>query len=269
MNLKTIIFLTFCLYFSLLPAIDNYPAGSRIAGISNCGVSLPDVWSVSHNQAGLAFLEKITIAIDHQQRFLLKELAISNIALALPIKKGTFGLQISYLGYSKYHESKVGIAYAIKLNDIISFGLQFDLFNSFLQNSNSLKYITFETGFMAKPIENLTIGTHIFNPLPKKWNQHVESDIPFIVSFGASYLIENKILLLSETQFDFKNKRILGFGAEYTPAKQLALRIGVSSGEYQYSFGISYNWKNFQTNFAFRQHQVLGTTPSVDIIYGL
>ncbi len=239
-----------------------------MAGLSNCGVSIPDVWSISHNQAGLAFISTTSIAIDHQQRFMLKETGLNNIAFILPAHKSSFGLHVTYFGFSKYHENKFGLAYAIKLCQNIAVGVQLDYFNSFIISSeNPVKQITFETGIMAQPLENLFIGLHVFNPLPEKWNQYKESAIPLIARFGASYLIENTLLFALESQFNSTEKTIFKLGAEYSPLKKIALRMGISSGENQYSFGLGYSWKKFRSGFSYIRHQILGTTPSIDIIY--
>ena len=48
-----------------------------------------------------------------ENRFLLKELTQSGFAAVLPIKKGTFGLCYSSLGYKLYRESQLSLSYGI------------------------------------------------------------------------------------------------------------------------------------------------------------
>ena len=43
---------------------ENFYAGARQAGMANCGVTLTDLWSAQHNQAGLANLKKLGLKTD-------------------------------------------------------------------------------------------------------------------------------------------------------------------------------------------------------------
>ncbi len=85
---------------SLFASNDNYPMGGRSAGIGHASVTLSDVWSTHHNQAGLAYLENISAGVFYENRFLLKELGVQGGVLALPTKGGTFGISMSSFGYS-------------------------------------------------------------------------------------------------------------------------------------------------------------------------
>lgn len=260
--------LVLLLYCAPSWAFDNFLAGSRMAALSQVGVAIPDVWSVSHNQAGLAFISNTTVAFNHQQKFFVKQLSLSNFALVIPSKRSTWGLHASYFGYSQYHENKIGLAYAIKLSPKISAGLQLDYFRSAVPTTNyTLQQISFEAGIMAFPQENIVVGAHVFNPLPKKWLQKEEIDLPLIAKLGASYVYEEILSIHSELRFHSKNKQELRFGLEYLAVKAITLRAGTSTGEYQFSFGIGYSMKKLGIDIAYSRHYVLGATPSIDFMY--
>ena len=71
---------------------EDLPLGARSSGMGNASVSLSDVWSAHHNQAGLGFVRDISAGAYYENRFLLKELSIKGGVVALPVKGGTFGL---------------------------------------------------------------------------------------------------------------------------------------------------------------------------------
>lgn len=260
--------LALMIFFAPSRAFENYLAGSRMAALSQVGAAIPDVWSVSHNQAGLVFISQTSIAFNHQQKFLLKQLGLSNLAIALPLERSSWGLHASYFGYSQYHENKIGLAYALKLSPRIGVGFQLDYFRSAIPTANYiLQQISFEAGIMALPLENLTIGAHVFNPIPKKWLEKKEIELPLIARLGTSYSFDQILLIHSELQFHSKNNRELRFGLEYHAVKSLTLRAGTSTGVYQFSFGIGYSLKKIRFDLAYSKHYVLGSSPSIDFIY--
>ena len=63
---------------------------------------------------------KVRLFATLRKKYGIKELSHGALALALPTNAGTFGLSYSYFGYSKYNESKIGLAYAKKLFEKIS-----------------------------------------------------------------------------------------------------------------------------------------------------
>jgi hypothetical protein len=248
-------------------AIDNYYSGSRFAAMANCGVSIPDIWSVSRNQAGIAFINKSAISFYYEQRFAVKELSLSSLAVAIPVRFGCFGTQLNYFGYSKYHELKAGLSYGKLLGKKIAAGIQLNYFSSFIPISEKqLQYINFELGIMYAPYENFTVGFHVFNPIPEKQYSLNTENIPTQACLGMSYNIRKIVTIATETEAGYDNEAIYRLGIEYIPVQLFALRLGISSGTTNYSFGFGYNSKRFQTNIAFSNNTFLGFTPHFDVL---
>jgi hypothetical protein len=268
LKLKYQFLLVLFIYYLPISAAENFFSGSRMSALSNCGVSISDVWSVSHNQAGIAFLEKTIIACNHQQVFLMKELGVSNLAVVIPSKRSAWGFHSSYFGYSKYHEIKAALAYALKINPNISTSLNFDYFRSSIPSVGAVEQkFCFELGIMAHVLEKLTLGAHVFNPVPNKWKINEQPDLPLLARMGASLTIETKCIIHSEVQFSTQQKIIPRLALEYYPLNSLALRLGISGGQYLYSFGMGYNYSRFRIDISFIRHEILGTSPSIDLIY--
>src|SRR5436190_1480934 len=97
--------LTLCLAINglIFAGGDNYFAGARFGAMGFTAVSLSDLWSTHHNQAGLAFLTKPQGGAYYENRYLLKETGLSAFAFALPLTRGgTIGFAYSSFGYSLY-----------------------------------------------------------------------------------------------------------------------------------------------------------------------
>ena len=78
---------------------------------------------------------------------------------------------------------KVGLAYAMKLGKYASIGVQLDYLNSKARDLDGKNFITFEIGALYKPIDQITIGAHIYNPV--KWE--VDEDTNEILSNRIQY----------------------------------------------------------------------------------
>lgn len=246
--------------------IDNYFAGSRSASLSDCSVTLSDLWSVSNNQAGLAFIEKSMTGFSYERRFMLKELAVNTVGAAILCKPGTFGFSYTYFGYSKYHESKAGVAFSRKLAKNLAAGVQLDYFSAFwLGAESNLQKISYEIGILSYPFQNFAIGLHLVNPIPGKLNNKTEPDLPSIARLGFMYKLRDKIMLAFEANKNFTQGLIFNAGIEYVPVNLLSLRFGISSGTLMYSFGLGYQSKRLWFGAAFSDHQALGFTPRIDL----
>src|SRR5690606_32239849 len=111
--MRTLIIL---LALSIAPAAvlaggEQIPSGARMAGMGNAGFTLSDLWSVSHNQAGLAGLEGPVAGAYYQQHWLSPDLAMQGLAFALPVGQGTFALSAHSFGNSLYAQRTFGLAY--------------------------------------------------------------------------------------------------------------------------------------------------------------
>jgi hypothetical protein len=249
---------------------DVYPSGAAFAGLSNSAVAVTGLWSISHNQAGLANLNGFSGGVYQEQRFLLKELGLSALALALPVKPGTLGMDYSYFGYSKYHESQAGICFAKMLGKKFSAGIKIDYFSTFISNDyNRYTRVSFETGFLAYLTEKLSVGFHLFNPFPSKTNPNDKSYLPSIANLGIAYKLYEKLMFTAETEKDYKLSPVYKAGVEFTAANQLFLRAGINTEPSSYSFGLGYSISHLTIDMAFSNHQVLGLTPHFSLTYQL
>jgi hypothetical protein len=89
----------------------NYTtAGAKSSAMANTSVVLTDLWSVYNNQAGLGYLQQISIGAFHRSGF-ISEQNTQGIAVAVPTKTGTLAATVDYYGFTSYNEMKAGIAY--------------------------------------------------------------------------------------------------------------------------------------------------------------
>jgi hypothetical protein len=247
---------------------EDYPVGARSSAMGNASVSLSDVWSAHHNQAGLAFVHDISAGAYYENRFLIKEISVRGGAVALPIKAGTFGLCITNFGYSQYNENKYSLSFAKAFGEKLSAGIAMDyLTTKIAEGYGSKGVLAAEAGIIAKPIKGLSIGAHVFNPTRSRISEYDDERLSTIIRLGADYNFSDKVTLAVEAQKDIKYKAEFKAGLEYKAVKEFYLRIGVSTNPTLSSFGFGINLKNLKIDVSASYHQTLGISPQLGLSY--
>ncbi len=263
------------LFFTFLVFIteagnEDFPIGARSSAMGNASVSLSDVWSAQHNQAGLGFVRDYAGGVYYENRFLLKELSIKGGAVAVPVKGGTFGLCITSFGYTQYSENKYSLSFAKSFGNKLSAGIAIDyLSTKIAEGYGSKSVVAAEAGIIAKPIKNLTIGVHIYNPTRSKIASYNDERLPTIIRLGGDYNFSNKVILAIETEKDIAQKAIFKAGIEYKVAKEFYLRAGIATNPTLSCFGFGVNLKNLKIDLSANYHQVLGISPQLGLSYSI
>ncbi len=249
---------------------EDYPIGARSSAMGNASVSLSDVWSAQHNQAGLGFVRDYSAGACYENRFLLKELSIKGGAIAVPVKGGTFGLCITSFGYSQYSENKYSLSFSKSFGNKLSAGIALDYLSTKIADGyGSRGAFAAEAGIIAKPLKGLTFGAHVYNPTRAKITTYNNETLPTIIKLGAEYAFSDKVLIAIETDKDISQKAIFKAGIEYKIVKEFYLRAGISTKPVLSSFGFGINIKNFKIDIATTYHQILGISPQLGLTYNI
>ena len=247
---------------------ENQPIGARSAGLANASLTLSDVWSVHHNQAGLGHIRKVSAGVYYESRFLMPELGLSAAALAVPIGKGTFGLSFNSFGYQLYKENKIGLAYGRSFGDFLSIGVQLNyhsaVFSEMYGNSSAF---TAEVGAIYKAGKKVVLAAHLFNPNQSRIAEYNDERIPSVIRFGARYSFSDRVFLAAEVENGLYQKPSLRAGLEYHPVDVLYVRAGISGNPFNSNFGFGLQMKKLQLDFAGTFHQVLGFTPKISLTF--
>jgi hypothetical protein len=259
-----------CLILSLnlFAGNDNIPIGARSAGLGHASVSLSDVWSAQHNQAGLGFLKRPEAGVYYESRFLMPELGLSGAVVALPTSKGTFGLNVRTFGYELYSESKIGFSYARAFSEQLSIGMQLNYNNiRFAEFYGVRNTFTAEVGVQYKVTPQFTVAAHVYNPNRVKLADFNNERLPSIIRFGIGYNVSKKVLVLAEAEKDSYNKPMIKAGIEYLVTDNFYVRTGIASNPYLNSFGFGLIMKDLRIDFAGTFHRFLGFTPQLSLNY--
>ncbi len=244
----------------------NAIQGATATGMAGHGTLLEGVDGLFNNQAGITSNENISFIVASELRFLTPGLTTFGAGITIPANgKGVFGLSVSNLGLEEYTEQKIGVAYARKLVEALSLGVQFDWLNTNIVNFGSTSAFTAELGFIASIGEKFKIGSHIFSPVKIALTDE-DNDVNTRIRFGASYVPSDKLRVLFEVDKWQQNPLSVRGGFEYLLQENINLRFGASSNPTLYSVGLSYHFSkalHFDGSYSF--HSVLGSSPSLTI----
>lgn len=240
-------------------------AGAGEAGMGYVCAMRSSFWSTFHNQASLGLNKSFSAGINYENRFSIRELGTRTAGIVIPAGKASFGGIYSYFGYSDFRREMTGIACGLKLSDKLSAGVQADYFSEKTSGEYSNNQsLTCEAGLLLNTSENISLGIHIFNPLPQSLNK---TNLPTTLRVGAGINLNAGLFAGVESEMSTGGKLILRTGFEYETMKKFWLRGGFSTDNNSFSFGLGYLMKYALIDIGFVTHEKLGITSSASLIF--
>ena len=270
---KLILLITLILSTSNLFSYDLiHPIGGRATAMGGSSVAAQGLWAMQNNPAGMANLERISLGLYYENRWMLPETAYKCGAFALPTNFGTLGVSFNQFGSSKYNENKFGLAYAKDFGRYLQIGLQLDYLMLKIGNDYG-KYsaVTFELGIQSHVTDKLTLGTYIFNPVNFSFEQTLNHEkLPIVMRFGMAYKFTKDFIGQCEIEKDTERDGIsLRGGLEYEAFKCFYIRAGVQTNPGILSFGLGYAIRFAQINVAAQLHNELGASVQIGMIFSI
>ena len=270
---KLLLLITIILSTSTIFAYDIiHPIGGRAAAMGGSSVASQGLWALQNNPAGMANLDKISLGLYYENRWMLPETAYKCGAFALPTEFGALGLSFNQFGSSKYNENKFGLAYAKEFGRYLQIGLQLDYLLLKIGNDyGKFSAVTFELGIQSHVTDKLTLGTYIFNPVNFSFEQTLNHEkLPIVFRFGMAYQFTKDFIGQCEIE---KNTELEGVslrgGLEYEAVKNLYIRAGVQTNPGILSFGLGYAISFAQINVAAQLHNELGASAQIGMIFSI
>lgn len=249
-------------------SLERTVAGGRAASLGGSAVACPGIWSVSANQAGLAWQEGWQAGLFAGNRFFVKELSMESLSLTWAGKPGAFGLSISHYGFRSYHEFSAGLSYALKFGKRFSMGVKLGYLQlSIAEGYGSKGALTSAIGWMYRPDDAWTLGMQVCNPVPVRLTSYPEERLPTIFRLGVGYALSGKLLILLEGEKDLEHSLIIRTGAEMRMGKGFFTRIGLHSGPFTVTAGVGLVMGKLSADIAMEYHTVLGFSPGVSLEY--
>ncbi len=252
----------------LLASPNNYLLGARFSAMANATVMMPDLWSLSHNQAGLGWIKQPVVGFHFENKFAVPQYSLSALGAAVPLRPGTMGLLFYYFGYSKYHDTRIGLSFGRAFTERFAAGIQINYIATYIADEYGTYHsLSAEGGFIAQPLENLYLGFHVYNFTASKMTNPEREPLPVIFRVGAGYEFRNILFVSVETEKTVDETGVFRTGVEVSALENFFLRAGYATNPSRPSMGMGYIFKGFRGDLSFTLHPQLGFTPYFSLLY--
>lgn len=261
---------TICIYSISFAGGENLTAGADHAGMGGTNATAQNVFSAHNNPAGMGFVKRVGFGIYTDFPYAVKGINNFNLSSVIPVQKiGAFGIDINYMGFSAYNETRTGISYARQFADIVSVGVKFDYLRLAIANNGSKNLFAFGVGLQYQPFKVFRVGASVYNPVAMKIDKDYEEKVATTFTVGIAYLPSKKLSILVDAEKELDEKIRLKAGIEYNPIKPLYLRIGAATNPTLLTFGLGTEFKNFKLDASASWHLELGITPQISLVYNI
>ncbi|MCC9166002.1 hypothetical protein [Pontibacter harenae] len=262
----------FLYFWLLLPylvlAQADVPYGARAAAMGNASVTIPDVWALNNNIAGIANLELPQLGVYAENSFGVRAFTTVALQAVYPTSKyGNYGLSLSRFGDELYSQQHVGLGVGHKLGQF-SLGAKVDVWQVSVRGYGSRKAVTLSVGGQAEITPGLYFGAYAYNLNQAKLSSFEDERLPTIMKAGLSYQPYQKLLLAIETEKHIEHPAALKAGIEYQLlSEKLAVRSGFNTTTNRATFGAGFQARQLQVDYAFGSTTLLGTSHHVAVSY--
>ena len=243
------------------------PVGAVYAGLGAYSINHVDVFSFTNNQASLAQMKSAAAGVYGERRFMLNELGLYQLAIAVPTNSGNFGFKAGYFGFSEYNESQMGLAYARKLGSKVDLGVQFNYNGIQLSGYGNSSAINFEIGTIFHLTDKLNAGIHAYNPAGGKYGKNSEEKLASIYTVGLGYDASDKFFVSAEIEKEEDQAVNVNAGMQYRFLPQFMGRAGIATNTSNVYAGVGLFLKTFRLDVVASYHPQLGVTPGLMLVY--
>ena len=238
---------------------ETLPKGARSTGLGNANVTLEDIWSIFNNIGGLSRAKASQVTFSYDHRLNLDELTTLAAAALLKKEKTAIGIGISTFGSEYFSQTQFGLGFSNQLG-IASLGIKVNYFQTSIEGFGTGRAAVIEFGGVAELSPELFFGAHIYNPNRSKYGKNSPDHLPTVVKAGISYRPSDKVMLNVEAEKDILLEPLIKIGLEYNLLQKVWARTGVNTLAQSLYFGIGFNARKVQIDYAMTQHPQLGYT---------
>ena len=243
------------------------PVAAVYAGLGSYSINHVDVFSFTNNQASLAQMKSASAGVYGERRFMLDELSLYQLAIAVPTNSGNFGVKAGYFGFSDYNESQMGLAYARKLGSKVDIGVQFNYNGIQVSGYGNSSAINFEIGTIFHLTDRLHAGVRAYNPVGGKYGKNSEEKLASVYTVGLGYEASDKFFISIEIEKEEKQQANINGGIQYKFLPQFMARAGIATNTSNVYAGVGLFLKTFRLDVVASYHPQLGVTPGLMLIY--
>lgn len=172
------------------------------------------------------------------------------------------GFSIDNFGDQYYHETRMGLAVAKKM-DKVSMGMKFSLLNNSIKETSSKQAFLGEFGILATPSKFFSIGLHVINFT--RASLYASQNLPTFVNFGIGINPSKKINISGQMDYPVGEKPYLKLGMAYRIQDNIALSTGINPNLNSVNFGVTFDVKKYKFAYAVGTHPNVGLSNHITL----
>lgn len=243
------------------------PVAVPYTGLTAYSVHHTDAFSFTANKAALANVQSFSAGLYSERRFLLQELSLQQLALAIPSTSGNFGISGTYFGAVEQNETQIGLAYGRKLSERINIGTQFNYFTIRTADYGSASGVSMDVALLVALSEQFRAGIQLSNPYKAKIGKAGEERLPFIYTAGLGYeASENCFITASLEKAEGRTFNIKP-ALQYYLTNKITASGGIETATTSFYLGFGVSLRSFRLDAVTTVHPQLGVTPGLQFTY--
>lgn len=246
---------------------DLMAVGARQAALGYTTQTHIDAFSVFNNQAQLGRLEDLSIGLYAQNHFLIADINLFGLALALPTSSGTFGLGIQRYGNADLAQSRLKLAYGRSLLENLDIGAEFEVGSLQIDEYGSRYTFTFGLALAYDLTESLRLGARVYNPLRIQLTDDDLDRLSSLLTAGLVYQPSERIAVHLEFEKNLDFDLAMRTGLDYQIADRFALRVGYAANPTLVTAGFGLALGSLNIDIAGSWRPALGYTPQLGLLY--
>ena len=266
MTLKIFFIITFFPVY-IYSAFEKIEVGAESQALGNACVALVgSPYALYYNPANINQDKGFQCAFSYQNFYGIPDINLMNMTTNFMFKKIPFSFGINRFGNNLYQELYVSIGSSYKINKDASIGICIQYYSLQINRYGQQSTWGLNTGLKYCLAEDFNIGFHVTNVNQPELGT-VNEKLPQCFSLGFGYKAIPRLIILGEFFRDVSFDQDYRAGILYTLSEQFFLRVGTIDKCNMYNLGCGFILKNISFDYALLNHQVLGVSHSLSIIF--
>ncbi len=244
--------------------------GGRQSGLANTAGLIVDVWAIKNNPAAFGMSEHSGIGLQYQNRFLIPELSIQNLAIGYHSSAGNFGLYYQQFGFELFRQIQLGVGYGLKLSDKFAAGVNINYHFIRLGDIYGSKYnMSAGLGIFYKPVKKVVLGASVLNVNRARLADYQDERLPTVLIISAQYAVTNATNFMIDFEKEITSPLNIKGALEVKTSDKIKVMIGINSNPFLSAFGCGINLKKLTVFISASWHTRLGLLPGLGLDYQL
>ena len=267
--IKQITFIFILSPIFVYPAFEKNEAGAEAHALGNACVALfGSPYALYYNPANIKRIKSIQFAFSYQNFYGLPEISKINFLSNFQIRKTPISIGIDRYGNNLYQELHLAIGSSFKLIENVYVGTCLQYYSLQIKRYGQQSTWGLNLGFQYSLFNSMDAGIQVTNINQPHLGINKE-ELPQCFSLGFCYKPLSSLKILVEFFRDVYFEQDYQAGIAYNLSKQIVIRVGTIDKCNTYNLGFGFNLKNITFDYALLNHQVLGISHSVSLIFDI